>query len=286
MATTVTDFLTKLGIRLKKTISATSDPTSNQVYHVINEISDWLSVICMENKSELGRKTGTITLADGTASYDDFVDDIIAPDTKGWLLKTYSRDEIVLTTEEDTLNYSPYASNETQPEKFYVDMNGNVIFLQTPETEYTAYIPYWYHQTRISAASYTITGASKASPCVLTFSGGHGFKTGDRIYVADVAGMTELNSKYYTVTYVTSTTLSLDGVASTAYTTYTSAGTASVMIPFNGIFDNLYLEAASIRFQSIEEYQQEVEQSWLAFLMTEAKKVIEVRKSMIRKVQR
>jgi hypothetical protein len=56
------------------------------------------------------------------------------------------------------------------------------------------------------------------------------------------------------------------------------------MIPFNGVFDNLYLEAASIRFQNIEEYQQEVEQSWLSFLMTEAKKVIEVRKSLIKKV--
>jgi hypothetical protein len=78
----------------------------------------------------------------------------------------------------------------------------------------------------------------------------------------------------------------LDGVNSTDYTTWSSAGTAHVMIPFNGVFDNLYIEAASIRFQNIEEYQQEVEQSWLTFLMTEAKKVIETRKSMIRKVQR
>ena len=285
MATTVTDFLTQLGIRLNKTISATSSPTSTQVYHVINEISDWLSTICMQNKSELGRKTGTITLVDGTAKYDDFVDDIIAPDTRGWLLKTYARDKIVLATEEDALNYSPYASDETQPEKFYMDMNGNVIFLQTPETTYTAYISYWYHQTKIAAASYTITGASKASPCVLSFAS-HNFKTGDRIYVASVEGMTELNGNYYTVTYLTSTTISLDGCASTAYTTWTAGGTASTIIPFNGIFDNLYIEAASIRFQNIEEYQQEVEQSWLSFLMTEAKKVIEVRKSLIKKMGR
>lgn len=286
MATTVTDFLTQLGIRLDQTISATSEPTSTQVYHVINEISEWLSVICMQSKSELGRKTGSITLADGTATYDDFVDDIIAPDSKGWLLKTNSRDEIRLTTEEESLNYSPSSSDETEPDKFYLDGNGNITFLQTPETTYTAKIPYWYHQTKISATSYTITGASKASPCVLTFSGGHGFKTGDRTYIADVGGMTELTNGYYTGTYLTSTTLSLDGIASTAYTTYTSGGTASTVIPFNGVFDNLYLEAASIRFQNIEEYQQEVEQSWLAFLMGEAKKVIETRKSFIRKVVR
>lgn len=285
MATTVTDFLTKLGIRLNKTISATSDPTSTQVYHVINEISEWLSVVCMQNKSEIGRKTGSITLADGTASYDDFVDDIIAPDTRGWLLKTYSRDPIYLTTEEESVNYSPYSSNETEPDKFYLDGNGNITFLQTPETTYTAKIPYWYHQTQIAAASYTITGASEASPCVLTFAS-HNFKTGDRTYIESVAGMTELNGNYYTLTRASSTTVSLDGVDSSAYTTWTSGGTAHVMIPFNGVFDNLYLEAASIRFQNIEEYQQDVEQSWLAFLMSEAKKVIETRKSMIRKVQK
>jgi hypothetical protein len=285
MATTVTDFLTKLGIRLAKTISATSDPTSTQVYHVINEISDWLSVICMQNGSELGRKTGTITLADGTAEYDDFVDDIIAPGTKGWLLKTNSRDEIYLTTEEEALNYSPSSSDETEPDKFYIDGNGNITFLQTPGTTYTAYIPYWYHQTQIAVASYAITGASKANPCVLTFTS-HNFKTGDRTYIESVAGMTQLNGNYYTLTRASSTTVSLDGVNSTDYTTWSSAGTAHVMIPFNGVFDNLYIEAASIRFQNIEEYQQEVEQSWLTFLMTEAKKVIETRKSMIRKVQR
>ncbi len=285
MATTVTNFLTQLGIRLNETISSTSDPTSTQVYHVINEISGWLSVICMQKGSELGRKTGTITLSDGTATYDDFVDDIIAPADKGWLLKTNSKDEIYLTTEEDSINYSPSSSAETQPEKFYLDGNGHITFLQTPETTYTAYIPYWYHQTKIAAESYTITGASKASPCVLTFAS-HNFNTGDRIYIASVVGMTELNGAWYTVTRASSTTISLNGIDSSAYTTYTSGGTASTVIPFNGAFDNLYIEAASIRFQNIEEYQQEVEQSWLAFLMKEATKVIETRKSLIKKVGR
>jgi len=283
MATTVTDFLTQLGIRLNKTISTTSDPSTTKVFHVINEISGWLSTLCMQNKSELGRKTGVITLADGTAEYDDLVDDIIAPDSKGWLLKTYSRESLELTTEEEAIGYSPYSGDEAEPTKFYLDGNGNITFLQTPETTYTAYIPYWYHQTKIAAASYTITGASQANPCVLTFAS-HNFKTGDRIKIASVVGMTELNDKYYTVTYASSTTISLDGVNSTAYTPWSSGGTASVMIPFNGVFDNLYLEAASIRFQNIEEYQQEVEQSWLSFLMTEARKVIEVRKSLTKKV--
>lgn len=283
MATKVTDFLTLLGIRLNKTISATSSPTSTQVYHIVNEISEWLSSICMQQKSEIGRKTGTITLVDGTAAYDDFVDDIIAPDSKGWLLKTYSRDEIYLTTEEDSINYSPYSGSEVEPAKFYLDGNGNITFLQTPDAAYTAKIPYWYHQTKLAAESYAITGTGLTNPCAVNFAS-HGFQTNDRTYIDSIVGMTQLNGKWFAVTRVSDTQITLQGIDATAYTAWSSAGTASTVIPFNGIFDNIYIEATSIRFQNIEEYQQDVEQSWLAFLMTEAKKVIEVRKSLIRKV--
>ena len=283
MATTVTDFLTLLGIRLNKTISATSVPTSAQVYCVINEISEWLSSVCVQQKSEIGKKTGTITLVDGTAAYDDFVDDIITPDSKGWLLKTSSRDEIYLATEEDSLDYTP--SDEAEPDKFYLDGNGNITFLQTPDTAYTAKIPYWYHQTKLTAESYAITGTGLTNPCAVNFAS-HGFQTNDRVYIASVVGTTQLNGKWFTVTRVSDTQITLLGIDATAYTAWSSAGTVSTVIPFNGIFDNIYIEAASIRFQNIEEYQQDVEQSWLQFLMTEAKKVIEVRKSLIRKVQR
>jgi hypothetical protein len=213
------------------------------------------------------------------------VDDIIAPAREGWLLKTNSRDRITLATEFDSMNYSPAATSETEPSHYYLDANGTLTFLQTPEASYTAKIPYWYHQTKIAAESYTITGASKADPCVLTITS-HGFKTGDRTKIASVAGMTELNGNWYTVTNVSANTVSLDNTDSTSYTTYTSGGAASTALPFNGVFDPIIIEAVSIRFQNIEEYKQEYEQSWLSFLMREARIIIEMRKNPESKVRR
>ena len=81
--------------------------------------------------------------------------------------------------------------------------------------------------------SATITGATKADPCVVTASGGHKFKEGQQITIASVSGMTELNGNVYTVRNPSSTTFELydtDGTTSInsgSYTTYGSGGTAA-----------------------------------------------------------
>lgn len=72
----------------------------------------------------------------------------------------------------------------------------------------------------------TITGATKANPCVITATG-HGFKTGVQVTIASVGGMTQLNGNTYTITRIDANSFSLDGVNSTAYGTYTSGGTAT-----------------------------------------------------------
>lgn len=85
-------------------------------------------------------------------------------------------------------------------------------------------------------AAKTITAASKASPCQLT-SVAHGLSVGDRVYLSTFVGMTELNDRYFKVrTTPTADTFTLswvgDGTAegtaldSSAFTTYTSGGTA------------------------------------------------------------
>lgn len=83
----------------------------------------------------------------------------------------------------------------------------------------------------LNTSTKTITGATKANPCVLTMVG-HGFSTNDEIYVTGVAGMTELNGRFFRVTSLTADTCSLqdlfgNNVNSTAFTTYTSGGTAA-----------------------------------------------------------
>ena len=64
------------------------------------------------------------------------------------------------------------------------------------------------------------------NPCIVT-SAAHGFSKGDRVTFAAVAGMTQLNTNTYSIEYVTANTFSLFGVDSSAFTTYTSGGTAT-----------------------------------------------------------
>jgi hypothetical protein len=73
-------------------------------------------------------------------------------------------------------------------------------------------------------SSKSITGATNANPCALTVAA-HGFTTGMAARVATVGGMTELNDKVYRVTVQDANTVTLDGVDSSAFTTYTSGGT-------------------------------------------------------------
>lgn len=76
------------------------------------------------------------------------------------------------------------------------------------------------------AASKTITGATQASPCVITIDN-HGYTTGDILLITSVGGMTQLNDKLYTITVIDTNTFSLNGVNSTAYGEFTSGGSAT-----------------------------------------------------------
>jgi len=291
MAITTTDFMTALGIRLSQTINTSSDPSTTKVYQVISETADWITKLCAEYESDLSRKIGTLTLADGTATYRDFCHDMFIPAQAGWIEETYARDRKPLSCQDDIMDYSPDSGAETEPDRYYLGPNGEITFLQTPDDTYTAKIPYYYHQTKITALTYTMNNATQANPCVVTTTAAHGFQTGDRTYIESVVGMTQLNELWYTVTRASSTTFSLDGVNSTAYTAYGSAGTAHTVIPFNGVFDSEFIEFVSMRFQNINDpnrptYQMEFETSWLKFLLESARKVILQRKTLLKKITR
>lgn len=77
----------------------------------------------------------------------------------------------------------------------------------------------------------TISGATQANPVVITTSADHGFANGDRVMIAGITGMVELNGNDYLVTVLTPTTFSLqnrDGTSGningTGFTPYVSGG--------------------------------------------------------------
>lgn len=86
-----------------------------------------------------------------------------------------------------------------------------------------------------------ITAITKANPGVITTAAVHGLAVGDRVYIANVGGMTQLTNGYYIVNTVpATTTLSLKTLAgvvvdTTSYGTWTSGGTVSVL----GVKNNL-----------------------------------------------
>jgi len=76
-----------------------------------------------------------------------------------------------------------------------------------------------------------ITAATKANPCQIT-AATHGLTTGDRVFIKNVVGMTEINNLQFVVTVIDVDTFTLDDINSSAYTTYTSGGT---VVEFQGI---------------------------------------------------
>ena len=77
--------------------------------------------------------------------------------------------------------------------------------------------------------TFTITGATQASPCVLTLdTTDHGIEVGDILYIASVVGMTELNGNNYIVEAVSTPGTTVDITVNAAgFGEYTSGGTAS-----------------------------------------------------------
>ena len=93
------------------------------------------------------------------------------------------------------------------------------------------YIRFINNGAPVLEATKTISGATQANPAAIVATA-HGYTTGDWVYITGVVGMTQLNGKYYKVVVTGAngfTLTDLNGVAinSTAYTAYSSAGTAA-----------------------------------------------------------
>ena len=73
--------------------------------------------------------------------------------------------------------------------------------------------------------SATITGATQASPCVLTAD--NAMVAGQFVTINGVQGMTELNGKTYEILAATTTTITID-VDAIGFTSYTGSGAASM----------------------------------------------------------
>lgn len=74
-------------------------------------------------------------------------------------------------------------------------------------------------------AAKTISGITQANPAVVTATS-HGYANGEEVLITGVVGMTQVNNKVFVVANVATNTFELQGVDSSAYTTYTSGGSS------------------------------------------------------------
>jgi len=167
MATTVANMLTWVGYRIftdgSTTISTSSEPSQAEVIQWINETVAEILTVCVERKTEIGRSTASITLADGDKDYTDLATTLLTPCEMldddgmrfcGWIEKTNVRNPLKLGTEADSVNYDPAA--ESEPDMFYVTGDNTLIFLNTPDATYTAKIPYYAVHTILTATTDTV----------------------------------------------------------------------------------------------------------------------------------
>jgi hypothetical protein len=107
-----------------------------------------------------------------------------------------------------------------------------------------------------SFATSNITGASNASPIVITTSANHGYSTGDKVNVSGVTGNTAANGSsptgFWTITVVDNTHFSLDGSAGNG--AYTGGGTVAKNVTRIGDFSGLNTDPANGTFWGVNEF--------------------------------
>lgn len=140
---------------------------------------------------------------------------------------------------------TPYLATDDL-EKIRISQNADTAFVTHPyyeprkltRTGHTAWTLSLYTRTNDPVTDKkNISAATKANPCAVT-TATHGYVTGDKIFIEGVVGMTELNGRWYTITKTSDTAFTLDGVDSSAYGAWSSAGYASKvnLLPANSAF--------------------------------------------------
>lgn len=107
----------------------------------------------------------------------------------------------------------------------------------------------------------TITGATAADPVVIT-AVAHGYSDGDRVRIASVGGMTEINSRNFTIDVSSVDAFSLVDEDGSTHTAYTTGGTSTKIPAFE--FDYWYaLPSDSLRILQVDDglYRYKVEKN-------------------------
>ena len=94
------------------------------------------------------------------------------------------------------------------------------------------YIRFYYQGSPILESTYNISAITRADPAVVTLTASPGWSIGDWIFITGAGGMSQIDGRYFSILNISSGTVTLgdlngNNLDSTAYTAYTSGGTAA-----------------------------------------------------------
>jgi len=279
----VSTLLTAAGYRIGggTTISATSDPTTTECLQWLNEIALWITGICAESDSDLGKTIGTITtIAAGISAATKASPCSITATAHG--LMTSGTAETVIK------NVSGMTElNDTEFTATYV--GANTVTLGIDSSSYTTYTSGGYISKRkysgLATTMYCpaqegwIVDARARNPLKLMSE--KSLIDYDPVEASEPAEFYVDGSNY----------ICFFVYPDDAYTVKipywqlpTALTSSSDTVPFLGLMDNVFIEALALRYFTRNEYDTSYELKWQSFLLERVKRVIEMRKRMTSKV--
>ena len=269
--------LTAIGYRLGGgiTISATSDPSLAACLQWLNETALWITGICAEQDSDLGRTIGTITTIHADITGATAVANCVLTAVAHGLCSSGTAEVVI----KDVVGMTELNDHEFT----FTYVGADTGTLGVASTAYTAYTSGGHVSKRkfdtlatticVPAQEGWIVKAHSRDPITLT--------TENHLVDYDPVETAEPSEFYVDG----SNNICFPSYPDDAYTIKipywtipTALTTTGETMPFLGLMDNVFIEAVTWRAQNRDEYDTVEEKKWMSFLLDRAKRVIEMRK--------
>jgi hypothetical protein len=273
----VSTILTGIGYRLSGgiTISSTSDPSQAACLQWLNETALWITGICAEQDSDLGRTIGTITTLAPAITAATAANPCSVTSVGHGLVST---DEILIK--------SVVGMTELNDTEFtFTRTSADAGTLGVDSSAYTTY----------SSGGYMYKRKYSTLATALLVPGQEGWVVDDhsRNPIKLITEKELIN--YDPLEAVEPSEFYVDGSNNICFPSYpddvytikipywtipTALTTTADTMPFLGLMDNVFIEAVAIRAQNRDEYDTLPELKWMSYLQEGVRRVIAMRKKM------
>ena len=259
------------------TISATSDPSLATCIQWLNEIALWITGLCAEYNSDLGRTIGTITTLHPLITAASKASPCSITSASHGLM-TSGTAEVVI---KDVVGMTEL--NDTEYTATYV--SANAVTLGIDSSAYTTWTSGGYLSKRKYSTIATTLYAPAQEGWIMDTHARNPIKLRSEncLLEYDPVEASEPSEFYVDGSNNVCFPIYPDAVYTVKipYWTLPTALTAGTdTMPFLGLMDNVFIEALIIRIQNRDEYDVTGEYKWMSFLSERAQRVIAMRKKM------